>query len=272
VLGDMRGATDLALTAPVVGEGQVYGRYIDFVDTDTLAKPAVALDATDHGTNITYFTPKVGNDMNKVQAAVTFEPKFYDYGSNVVKYDHSFSWAGSPYKNVIKGALAYTGSFKPVTVGLSADILSGVSDVGSGTSKYRDFTAWGVGAQAGLQGFTLGANYLDLGHSNTFGAQSKAQHQVGAGLKYEIDKIGVGVSYLGGVGYDNFLSLPSGHANNAGVNQDYVKDFNSYGIGGTYAWAPGLTTNADAVLFDQESQSRVKNDGYVLLISQKLAF
>jgi hypothetical protein len=56
------------------------------------------------------------------------------------------------------------------------------------------------------------------------------------------------------------------------VNYNYVKDFDSYGLGGTYTWAPGLTTNLDGVMFDQEMETGVKNDGYVLLVSQKLAF
>ena len=278
-LGDSHGATDLALTAPVVGEGQVYGRYIDFLDTATHAKSFVAgVDGTDHSTNITYFTPKVGNEAHKVQAAVSYVPNFYNFGSNTVQYNDGNTVgynAMSPYKDVVKGALAYTGAFKPVTLGASAQIITGSSDASnaaqytwtqSASGKVREFTAWGLGAQAAMDGFTLGANYLDMGHYNTAGAQNKDQDQYGLALKYEFNKIGVGVSYLGGEGYDNTLG-----AANAGTT-NYVKAFNSYGVGGTYTWASGLTTNVDGVMFDQKTDAGVKNDGYVLLVSQKLAF
>jgi hypothetical protein len=296
-LGDSQGATDLAVGTPTVGEGQVNGRYIDFLNTLTFAKTFVTgIDGTDHSTNITYYTPKVGNDTNKVQAGVTFAPNFYNYGSNSVQFENNnglsrtiggttYTYTGgtdqlSPYKDVIKGALNYTGTFKPVTLGVSGTIISGTADA-SGSNlgwlatapggKDRDFTAYGIGATAAAEGFTLGGNYTDLGNYDTVGAQNKDQQQYGAGLKYEFSKVAVGVSYLGGEGYDNTLLLPVGKTG-AGSSYNYVKDFDSYGLGGAYTWAPGLTTNADAVLFDQKTESDVKNDGYVLLISQKLAF
>ncbi len=277
-LGDARGATDLALSTPTVGEGQVTGRYIDFLDTASFAKNlVVGVDGTDHSTNITYFTPKVGNDTNKVQAAVSFVPQFYNYGSSVVKYQgnnaNNSTNGLSPYKDVLKGAVAYTGTFKPVTIGASAHIITGSADTtvtnnqawiaNALAGKVRDFTAWGLDAQAAAEGFTLGVNYVDQGHYNTVGAQNKDQQQFGAGLKYEFSKVAVGVSYLGGEGYSNTLSVSGGN---------YVKEFNSYGAGGAYTWAPGLTTNLDGVLFDQKTEGNVKNDGYVLLVSQKLAF
>ncbi len=281
-LGDSRGATDLALSTPTVGEGQVSGRYIDFLDTESFAKNfVVGVDGTDHSTNITYFTPKVGNDTNKVQAAVSFVPQFYNYGSSVAKYQGGTTTTTntnnlSPYKDVVKGAVAYTGTFKPVTVGASAHIITGSADASATNQQawiahaptgpginVRDFTAWGLDAQAAAEGFTLGVNYVDQGHYNTVAGQTKDQQQFGAGLKYEFSKVAVGVNYLGGEGYSNTLSVSRGN---------YVKEFNSYGAGGAYTWAPGLTTNLDGVLFDQKTEGNVKNDGYVLLVSQKLAF
>lgn len=291
-LGDSHGATDLALAAPTVGEGQVNGRYIDFLDTSTFAKTFVAgVDGTDHSTNVTYFTPKVGNDMNKVQAAVSFVPNFYNYGSSVVQVQNNATATAngntdrlSPYKNVVKGAVAYTGTFSPVTLGLSANVITGTADqnatgntgwlastsLAGNTSKVEDFTSWGLGAQAGLNGFTFGANYTDQGRYDTLVSQSKDQHEYSAGLKYEFSKYTVGASYLGGEGYDNMLNLASGTGTGSSLN--YIKDFNTEGLGGAYSWAPGLTTNLDGVLFQQEMDTGSKNDGYVLLVSQKLAF
>ncbi len=289
VLGDSRGATDLLLRAPSVGEGQANGRYIDFLDTYAFAKNFVTnIDGVDHSTNITYFTPKVGNDIHKVQAGVTFAPQFYDFGADTVKYKNNGTATTpssinqvSPYKNVIKGAAAYTGTFKPVTVGISAGVLTGnaYNTLSAGQSwignapagKVRDFTAFDVGANIAAEGFTVGGSYTDLGHYNTVGAQNRSQHLFQAGVKYEFSKIGVAFNYLGGEAYDNILSLPAGKAG-AGRDQNYVRDFGAYGLGGAYTWAPGLTTNVDGVMYNQKTQSNVKNDGYVLLVSQKLAF
>jgi len=286
-LGDSRGATDLAVTAPTVGEGQVEGRYIDFLDTQEFAKNLVlGVDSTDHSTNITYYTPKVGNDMNKVQLGVSYVPNFYNYGSSVTQVNNSVA-AGtgnalSPYKDVVKGAVAYTGTFNPVTLGLSADIITGSSNttslgqawiVNGPAGKVRDFTAFDVGGKAALDGFTFGATYTDQGHYDTVGAQNNEQHQYAAGLKYEFSKVAVGVSYLGGEGYSDLLVTPAGQSvATTSSNYSYVHNFNSYGAGGTYSWAPGLTTNLDGVLYSQEVDSAKENDGYVLLVSQKLAF
>ena len=271
-LGDSRGATDLAITPSAAGEGQVFGRYIDFLDTGTYSKIfVVGVDGLDHGTNVTYYTPKFGNDTNKVQAAVTFEPYIYDFGSNVALTRKTAATAGvSIYKNVVKGAMAYTGAFKDAKLDASAHIISGVSNVVGSNGKVRDFTAWGVGTQIASNGFTLGVNFADWGHYFTQANQNKSQQQYGAALKYDFCcKLTVGVSYLGGNGYNIFSDLPIAAT---GSNRNYTKEFNSYGAGGTYTWAPGLTTNVDAVLFGQKTNVTVKNDGYVLLISQKLAF
>jgi hypothetical protein len=295
-LGDSHGATDLALLAPVAGDGQVYGRYIDFLDTTQYAKTFIGgVDVTDHSTNITYFTPKVGNENNKVQAAVSYVPQFYNYGAGTVQYNKGNSAIGgygsganlnSPYKDVVKGALAYTGNIHPVALGLSADVISGSSsDATTGTAnplwvltapngKVQSFTSFGVGAQAAAEGFTLGANYLDMGHYDTVAGQNKSQNEIGAALKYEFSKVAVGVSYLGGKGYDNTLTgVNTGVATTSG-NYNYVKDFSSFGAGGSYTWAPGLTSNLDGVYFDQKTDatSANENKGYVLLVSQKLAF
>ncbi|MDD3030464.1 MAG: porin [Alphaproteobacteria bacterium] len=255
--GDFRGATDLAVVAPTVGEGQVTGRYINFLGTTTFAKNlVVGIDGTDHSTNVTYYTPKLGNDMHKVQAAVTYAPNVDSTGNSIVQT------GTSTYKNMFKGVLAYEGAFKDVATGFSADVISASSDDAAGT---RDFMAWGLGAKVAYNGFTLGGTYTDLGHYNTNASttqNNKDQQVYTVGLTYEIDKVAVGVSYLGGQGHDSL-----------GVaNSTYVKRLNTYGIGGAYTWAPGLTTNVDGILFDQKLQAGTKNSGYVLLLSQKLAF
>jgi len=248
-LGDARGATDLAVVAPNLGGI----RYIDFLSNKYVKELVGYIDRIDHSTNVTYYTPKFGNDAHKVQAAVTYTPNYARFGSDVQLTK------SNGYRNVVKGALAYTGNFKPVAVKASADIISGVIH----SSSYRDFTAWDVGAEAAYSGFTLGANYSNLGRYLTIIGQNKEQQTFGAGLTYQFCcALSAGINYLGGEGYSTLMGGWGG----------YVKEFNNYSFASTYTWAPGLTTTGNVVLFDEKAATGVKNDGYVLLISQKLAF
>jgi hypothetical protein len=255
-LGDARGATDLTVVAPSVGGI----RYLDFLDLNEFAKNfIVGIDGKDHSTNMTYYTPKVGNSLGKVQAGVTYTPNLHTYGSTA-----TLQQTGT-YKNVVKGVLAYTGNIKSVAVGASTHIITGAAD---NSSIYRDFTAWGVGAQAAYQGITVGGNFLDKGHHSLIAGDTKDQNLYGASVTYEFSNVALGFNYNGGEGYNSGLIDPLA----PGVVTDYVKSFNVYGVGGSYAWTHGLTTTVNGVLFGQKIDTGTKNDGYVLLLSQKLAF
>jgi len=261
VLGDQRGVTDLAVAAPSV----VGIRYLDFLDSTRFSKKLVlGVDAKDHSTAIAYYTPKVGNEYGKVQAGVSYATNFGQYGSDV----QLTKTAG--YKNVLKGALGYTGNIKGVAVAASGHVVSGNMNqsIQSGATSARPFFAWGAGLNGAYQGFTVGFNYADFGHLTTNSTQNKSQQTFGAGIKYEFNKYTVGFNWLGGEGYD-YLTVGGG-----AQTQYRVKDFNNYGFGAAYTWAPGLTTDVDAVLFTQtlDKTGAKDNDGYVLLISQKLAF
>ena len=286
MMGDEHGATDLFVYAPTVGEGQVDGRYQDFVDPTVLARfmPS-GIDNTEHSTKITYYTPKVGNDMNKVQVGVSYTPNMYDYGQQVSKYETSGTGAVnstlSPYQDVVEGGVEYWGNFHPVSLALSANITTGAAGAnGAGvpaiyantpgfSSSFQDYTTAGVGGQLTFAGFTAGASYVDEGRYGTTHGQNKAQDVTTLGGKYEFDKVGVAASWLTGEGYDNLLAGAGGRLNST----NYVSRFNAEGLGATYTWFPGLTSNADGVLFQQSDDSVVDhNDGYVLLVSQRLAF
>ena len=252
-VGDARGALDLTTTAPSVGGTT----YVDFLNTNaSFAKDLVVGidDGTDYSTNVTYYTPKFGTEVGKLQAAVTYVPKKSSVGSNVA-LDQT-----DVYKNLIKGAIAYTGNIQKVAVNASVDIISG-ADGSADASTVQDFTAWGIGAKAAYQGFTLGATYADNGDYNVTAAQ-KEQRIVTAGLKYEFGKYAVGFDYLNGEGQSG-----------ATFAADRVKSLDVYNFGGSYTWAPGLTTTVNGVFFDQDVDTASSdNKGYVFLLSQKLAF
>jgi len=298
MFGDEHGASDLFVYAPTVGEGQTDGRYMDFVSPFVTARfmPS-GIDNTEHSTKITYYTPKVGNENNKVQLGVSYAPQMYDYGSSVTKTSVPFSGTSgenfdyqngpySPYQDLLKGAVQYTGNFHPVNVTASAQILNGSAQNVTGNplsalfapaagltsgARFQDFTAWGVGTQVGFSGFTVGGSYNDMGRYNAVHGQNKAQQDWTLGGKYEMDKVSVGVSWLNGQGYDNLLAVPAAATT---TETNYVGNFNAYSAGATYTWFPGLTTAVDGTFFNQDVDSVAggHNDGYVFLVSQKLTF
>jgi outer membrane protein OmpU len=286
LFGDEHGASDLFVYAPTVGEGQIDGRYANFVSATHIATYSImasGFDNTEHSTKITYYTPKVGNDTNKVQAGISYAPSLYNYGQSVTTASNTNG--NSPYQDLIKGVAQYTGNFKPVNVTASAQWIHGgnghnpLTNTGLGnglsgaaTGIAKTFNAWGVGTEVGFNGFTLGGAYNSLGDYNTVGAQKNDQHSFNLGGKYEFDKVGVALSWLHGKGYDNILTGGPAPATPT-ANTEYVKRFNAAGAGATYTWFPGLTSNLDGVYFGQTVADQAgKEGGYTVLVSQRLAF
>jgi outer membrane protein OmpU len=293
LFGDEHGASDLFVYAPTVGEGQIDGRYTDFVSSTSnasfLIRPS-GFDNTEHSTKVTYYTPKVGNDSNKVQLGVSYAPSLYDYGQSAIVSQAGGTTAAtngnSTYQDIIKGVAQYTGSFKPVNVTGSAQWIHGgnghgnlrTSAMGGGlasegyTGGYgQSFDAWGLGTQVAFDGFTIGGAYNDMGRYNTVANQDKNQDSYNVGAKYEFDKVGVALNYLHGKGYDNVLTGGAGASGTGNAN--YVKNYDAAGAGATYTWFPGLTSNLDGVLYGQKTADQSgKQGGYTVLVSQRLAF
>jgi hypothetical protein len=266
VFGDSHSAsTDLFVGAPTVGEGQIDGSYTNFVDQTKLMPitPSYA-DDDNNSTKVTYYTPKVGNADHKVQLGVSFTPNYDQQGSAVALYKTSVT----SYKNVTGAGLQYTGKFGPVSA-----VASGIMNVGSGSdansTKYKDFTSYGAGAQLTYAGVTVGGSYVDAGHMGEIQGQTpdqgKAQDVWTFGVKYGFDKVELAANVMDGRGYSQYLTS---------LGSNYVRDFQAYGAGATYNWFPGFTTAADAVLFKQkvDATTTPSEVGHVFMISQKLAF
>ena len=291
LMGDEHGASDLFVYAPTVGEGQIDGRYMDFVDAGSVAAHMIrpsGFDNTEHSTKVTYYTPKIGDDKHKVQLGLSFAPQLYDYGQSVLKSaDNNEATAYSPYRDIIKAAVQYTGDYGVTKVKASAQWIHGGnsrtqlvntamggSDESQTPAGYaRSFNAWGVGTQVAFNGFTVGGAFNSMGNYNTVAGQNRMQNSYNLGGKYEFDKVGVAVSYLHGKGYDNLLQ----HGVSTGLVDDtsYVSKYNALGAGATYTWFPGLTSNVDGVLFNQtvdDQRTNGSQGGYTLLVSQRLAF
>ena len=294
VLGDDHGASDLFVYAPTVGEGQIDGTYTDFTDPATLTVfQASYIDNTENSTKVTYYTPKVGNENNKVQLGASFTPSFYGNGQLVNKYKTSTAGVTSTtgtsaYQDYVEATAQYTGNFAPVATVLSATMSTGArnGESASGTAaSLRDFTSWGLGGQFMFAGFTFGGSYVDAGRYGTVEGQNKAQDSFTIGAKYEFDKVALAINGLEGRGYNNGFRVNGnglGGAAFTGLNStdhtNYVKDFKALGLGATYTWFPGLTTAADAVMFRQNRADNIggvaadKDDGHVVMITQKITF
>lgn len=268
VLGDDHGASDLNVYAPTVGEGQVDGTYTDFTDPTTLTvfQPGY-LDESENSTKVTYYTPKVGNENHKVQLGVSYAPNFYDQGQNVVKYESSSS---PVYRDAVEATAQYNGNWSPVNTVASASLVSSSNGY---TGSVREFTAWGLGAQAMYAGFTFGGSYFDAGSFNTLAGQDNDQNVWSLGVKYEFDKVALALNGLSGKGYNNLFTVAG-----TGADANYVDDFKALGLGATYTWFPGLTTAADLVFFGQDRADQIgsvaadKNYGHVVTIAQKITF
>ncbi len=262
ILGDEHGTSDLFVMAPTVGEGQIDGTYTNFTDATTLSEfQPTYLSGTENSTKVTYYTPKIGTTLQKVQAGISFTSEEAQ-GTAASLYE---STTATGYKNQVEGTIQYTGTFNPVSVVVSPMLATGEGKgTKTTTSYFRDYTAWGVGAQALYAGFTLGTSYVDAGHKGTALGQDLDQDVWTLGLGYEIDKVALAANYMNGEGYDNGLT---------GADSPYINSFNAFGLGATYTWLPGLTTAADAVFFDQERKEATSdNEGHVLILTQKMSF
>ncbi len=248
LFGDSHGASDLFVSAPTVGEGQIDGKYVDF--TDSLVRLRVAgVDAEENSTKVSYFTPKVGNANHKLQAAVSFAPNVNNQGQSVVTRKNTVT-----YNDFLEGSVQYTGNWNPVTA-----VISATASGANGNNTYNDFASFGFGAQLGYAGFTVGGSYVDTGDYDTLTTDKKSGDVWTIGGKYEFDKTAVAINYLDGSG-----RFP--------LSGETVKNFSAVGVGATYTWFPGLTSAVDAVLFSQDHVAAKDNDGHVFMLSQKLAF
>ncbi|NDC56646.1 MAG: porin [Alphaproteobacteria bacterium] len=304
IAGDHYGASDLFVSAPTIGLGQANGEYTDAVDQSIFSVITPLYSADDEeNTKVTYMTPQLGNEQHKLQAAGSFMPNWNDKGQNMIKYrgaaaagqttstNFSDNADNAPYKNVFEGTVRYTGSFDAVNVAAAAIVQTGEAEnanrwTGASVSgaALEDFTAYGFGGQVAYAGFTVGGSWLDAGEMNTIAGQNNDQTVGTLGVSYGWDRFGLAFSWLTAEGYNNGFdnTIAQGvTANTVGglTNVNYIDDLNVYGVGGTYNWFPGMSTNLDVVWFSQERADRRvagRNisdvEGHVVMLGQKLEF
>lgn len=259
-LGDDDGASDqLSVMAPVVGIGQLNGRYLDYVPfssrpagnvKDTGGGMIKPLD-TDDSTKITYYTPKYMG----WQAGVSYAPEASsgNSGEEVQLFDN----VGNQ-RDFFEYGLRYSdklGDFR-VTTGFAGGFASAKD--GSGR---EDVTTWGLGARVYYKSFGLGGGYVDNGDSNNaVGLTDDNETAWNFGATYRDGPWGFAVNYL-----TEDYGLQGGRTTEGGTYDAVV-------FGTSYRIVRGLTTGADLAFYDRDKVTGTNDSGYVFVLETKASF
>lgn len=265
-LGDQDGAgSELAELAPFVGSGQVRGSYIDFVPaadrghapSEAGSDPNLKAIDTADATKATYYSPC----FSGFQAGVSYAPERDNLanGEGV-----QFSDSTGNHDNAYELGLNYKGEFSGVGVKAGGQFTHADAKTGSGL---EDISAWSLGAQLAYNYFSFGGGYTHNGDSGlATGATGDSVKGWNAGITYNAASWGVGVSYAD-INFDT-AATPFGATGATGSGGDYT----TWGVGGVYKLAPGLTAAADMVFYDRDRVTGTDTSGYVLITEVRAAF
>ncbi len=242
-----------AITAASIARatGGVDGDWYDFVNTGganfILSPELPAAAAAEGGTRedsnkITYYTP----NFSGFSAGLSFSPDEGDAGTAA-----GFTGqVGTDVENVFGLGLSYDADYDNVAVGVSLTGEFGESE----NPGFEDTAAWGIGLSVGTAGFSVAGSYADWSDSNlAVGATNDDQTVWSLGAAYEMDKMGVSLTYLDSESTGN--------------------DFTNVSVGADYQLAPGLTSYVEVSFFDLDAAGAgADNDGSVVLIGSELSF
>jgi outer membrane protein OmpU len=245
-LGDQDGAADqLAVHAPSVGIGQLWGDQDSFLQNALVGGDTLyALDSSD-ATKATYFTPTFAG----FRAGVSYTPE-QNGGDSVVLTEPN-----GGYSDWIEAGARYSGEFSGATVALGATYSRAEGNditVGGLTVPGEDFSSWQAGAQVGFAGFTVGGGYVDYNDAVL----------VRNGVGYEPDSSwNAGVAYSAGP-----FGVAGGYLN---LDDEDGEDYTIWSVGAVYTVAPGLAVQADYYNFDNEI---AEDDGQLVILSTRVTF
>ncbi len=191
-------------------------------------------------TKLIYFSPR----FSGFQVGASFTPDGGGNGASFGEVDND-----GDYEKMIGLGINFTEKFGDFGVSISglyetADVenLSGSPS----TAKREDLEVYYIGAKVDYAGFTVGANYADVGDSAfTVGAANAGAgdgkiYQVAVG--YKQGPWGVSAWYSQG-------ETTYGNGSSADVDETITR----YGIGGRYAIAPGWQIRADYNFIEHEN-------------------
>ncbi len=263
-LGDMIGAGSMAIGAPTVGAGQINGSYDDYVPT---ADQGHALnnrgDArfspfdSEYATKATYYTPRLWG----LQLGVSYVP---EVDSMAAGEQVQFSDSAGNHENMVELGATYERDIAGVAFTLGGTYNHAGAKTGAGL---EDVSSWGLGAQFGHEGFTLGGGYISQGESgNAVTTAADTVNSWNLGLTYEDGPWGAGVSYL--TTDFNTNGDSGGFLGSDGTGGTY----SALVLGGTYLVADGLTVGADLAFYERNRAAGADTSGYVLVTDVAAAF
>ena len=217
---------------------------------------------TSDDTKVNYFSPR----FSGLQLGASWTPDTGEVSGGPATAD---SDADGDYENVLSVAATYTGSVNGVNVGASFGWQTG-SDEAAGGAETQDLDIWGVGARVGMNGFTLGAAYRDIGDTGLTAAQSAAGADAGS-----MWSVGLGWS-SGPWGLSGWYHNGSMDNTNAAARETEIT---RYGLGAGYRVAPGWDLRAELTFLEHANVrtgvavgGTTDNDGKGFLLVNRFLF
>lgn len=238
------------------GTGGVDGDYEEFVVGPTGVSEVTPFDSGD-ATKISYYTPR----FSGFRAAVSWAPVAGSEGQDV-----SLVLQQNRFEDIFEVGASYATEFQGVAVNVGAVYVTGeAQDAPTGApATVEDLEAYGVGAQFGYAGFTVGGSYFDNQDSGVpIGAVTGDDNWgYSLGAQYRTGPIVIGTNFS---------------YNEVTTNVDVAEngETTAWAVGATYAVAPGLNVFAKGVFFEFDSDAAVAtadNEGTVVLVGSQIAF
>lgn len=242
-LGDWDDArTQLEVLNPAVGIGQADTNFSAITQRTT---EYWASEGT-FRTKATYMSPSFAG----FQAGISYTPEL-DSGRSISKGTAGVST--DRLSDQVDLAAGYTGTFGPV--GLK--VGGGYALAQGHGPTLNDGTSWNLGAQVSWAGLTVGGYFFDQDADMAAGWGVLHDYSYGAGVTYATGPFGIGASVI-----RTKIRADAG----AGTTNDTDS---SYGIGGAYRLAPGLSLQADLDYIDADS---IDNTGVQLVMRTRVDF
>ncbi|WP_366653842.1 porin [Fodinicurvata sp. EGI_FJ10296] len=281
-------ANELGIGSPSAGTGGFDGNWGDYVFNAGIIDTGTA--GAD-GTNITYLTSGTALDDSGVTLGLSYTPQTGSNDWTIARNNED------GFQDAVSAAVQYQGEFSGVSLSGSAGYEFGTSnerdtfriwqpgtnlnDVDADGNPVNDLefssqnlSAFQLGANLGVGGFTVGAQYVDNRDSGKPSGSTDRTWSVGA--TYTVGPWGFGINYADA---EEKVSVSRDADNGA----SFTVSERVVGLGGSYSVAPGLDILSDLTHFrsdwtstrraaGNEDSLSLDNAGWVGLVSTRLSF
>lgn len=282
--GDYNGpASQMQVAANTIAKatGGVDGKVQDWISQQTpdgddfndrfLLWPSLSTisDLTTRGAEVMYFTPQ----YNGFQFGIGYTPDIEMFGT-VAKTQTVLKNSGAQYEDIFDAGINYEHKFlKDYTIKIGLIGEAGKAKQATTTDGQRSsLRAWELGTIITYKDVSVAGSYGNWGKSGTpkvkvSGAKYGSRYWT-AGVSYDIDKLGLSVTYM----HSKRANAFNGDVSSTPLD----KDFNSFKLlsfGAEYKLAPGFLPYAEINCFkSRQSRQTYNNKGYVFLAGTKLSF